>query len=127
MEGLHLLVEVDLEVLDTDLPVKVPYHLQSALIERERYHLEVVAAQFCLEAIQGRHLLTARDAPGGPEVEQNHLTPEVSQASWFSLSIDETHIVYRFGLGPDDQPRPSAGFSSWLGTEREASPGQRQE
>ncbi|MCY1350068.1 hypothetical protein D9M69_362900 [compost metagenome] len=125
LDGLHLLIEVDLEVLDADLPVEVPYDLQSALIERERHHLEVVAAQLGLESIQGRHFLTAGDAPGGPQVEQNHLAAEVSQAEWLPFAIDETDCIQRFGLRPDDQPRPSAGFRRWLGAERKTSPDQR--
>jgi hypothetical protein len=48
-------------------------------IHVDRHDLEVVAAEFGLEAVERGHFDPARGAPGGPQVEEDGLAGEIGQ------------------------------------------------
>ncbi|MNQ93388.1 hypothetical protein D3C85_1088530 [compost metagenome] len=97
-------------MLYADLTIEVAYHFQSTLIEGERHHLEVWATELRLQPIQGWHFLPAGHAPGGPEVQQQHLAAKVGQAAHFPPGIDELEFRHRLWLWPYGQ----AASHNWL-------------
>src|SRR3546814_1130821 len=56
------------------------------------HDLEVRPAEPCLEPVECRHLLAAGSAPGGPDVEQDHLAPEVAKGERLSAAIREADL-----------------------------------
>lgn len=90
---MHPLIDEDLEVLNTDLPIEVPYGRYAVVLERERYDLSIVAPEIRLYAIQGRHFLMAGCGPSGPEVEQEHLPSEIGQAARLPLAINDADVL----------------------------------
>ena len=95
LNGQHLPIEIDLEVLNADLTIEVAYHVQSALVERELHHLEVWATELRLQPIPGRHFLPTRHAPSDPEVQYHYFFPKVGQASRLPLAIEEADYSHR--------------------------------
>src|SRR3546814_13981256 len=62
------LIYVDAESLETQFLVERLHCRQPFAIDRQGHHHEVGPAEPGLEPVERRHLLSARDAPGGPDV-----------------------------------------------------------
>ena len=73
-------IVIDGEAGDPQLVEEIAHLGDVAAIERQRDHLEAVAAEPGLQAVERGHLVTARRAPRGPEVQHHHLAPKVGEA-----------------------------------------------
>lgn len=88
-------IDVNAEVLDADVGVEIPYDLGPAAVDRQGDDLEVWSAERCLQPVERRHLLPARETPGRPDIEENHLAAEVTKGPGFAFAIRELELRHR--------------------------------
>src|SRR3546814_2583381 len=69
---------------------RIDHRLADAVL-RDRQDREPPFRQGQMQALQRRHLLHAGDAPGGPEVDQQHLPAEVGEGGGGAVKGLERH------------------------------------
>src|SRR3972149_357809 len=74
------------------------YLLRGVLVNAHRHYLEREVAEVLVERLHGGHLLLAGLAPGGPEVEEDHLALELGELARVALQVRELE-VYHLGVG----------------------------
>lgn len=80
-------IDVFRKMAQTGFGVEFVHDVDSAAIDGDRDYFEAGAAQGSLQAVERGHFLAAGDAPGGPDVEHDHLAAEIGKASCLSASI----------------------------------------
>jgi argininosuccinate lyase len=80
------------EPADADLLEPGACLLRIARVDADRHHLEVRPAQLALERVERRHLLAARYAPGGPQVEQDRAPAPIREVAFGSSGIPEGEV-----------------------------------
>ena len=78
---------------DPDLLEKLLWFLRAATIDAYGNDVKVLAAKRLLEAIEARHLFTARRTPRRPEVEQNELAKRVLQLTDYTALQNTMHTL----------------------------------
>jgi hypothetical protein len=63
-----------------------------AAIDIDRDHVEIRPRELGLQPVQGRHLLSAGHAPGGPQVHQDRLAAPVRQLGELAIGILEGEV-----------------------------------
>ena len=92
-------IVIEGEAGDPQLVEEIAHLGDVAAIERQRDDLEAIAAEPGLQAVERGHLVTARRAPRGPEVQHHHLAPKVGEADLVARAVEEGYLGYRLGLG----------------------------
>ncbi len=55
-------------------------------------YFQVLASEFFIKPLHGRHFLPARGAPSGPYVDKNHFTPVVKKSNPLTIEIGEGKV-----------------------------------
>ncbi len=103
------------EPRDADLLQPRLRFLQIAGVDVDRDHRELRPAELGLQRVERRHLLAARHAPGGPEVEQHGLAAPVGQRLARSVFVVESQIgraFWRLRHASAPPPRRGSGARS---------------
>src|SRR5438094_1836991 len=96
--GLRRRIDVERQRLDAGLRVEPAGDRQALLIDRQRDHLEALAAELRLQAIERRHLLAAGLAPRRPDIEQHQLAAKVGERARPAIRVVEAQLGNRLRL-----------------------------
>ncbi len=92
LQGLHqraLVLGVVGELVDAVLVQPGAWPVEVTGVDVDGHDLEVLAAVFDLERVERGHLLAARCAPGGPEIDEHGLAGEVRERQRLALGAGE--------------------------------------
>lgn len=85
-------VQIDRQVGYADLGIEGLYRRKTPDVDRQRDDLEIRSAELGLKVVERRHFLAAWNAPGGPDVEEHGLPPEVGQLNGFPFGVLEREV-----------------------------------